>query len=152
MAYCAWKDVAEWLPEDWRSNSDINSAARRILEKEHTLLNARLGERYIVPFTLADNPEAYAWAKVILAKFVCAHALLLARAQEARDPEEQDWAARLLAEANEAIENMVHGEGYLSDAEVNPDEGDVSVEDGYDSLDTTDQEYLEPWFTRQDEW
>ena len=152
MAYCTWDDIRRQLPETFRSDADIENAARQILAFESRDLDTRLGERYVVPFSESENPEAYDWARGILARIVAARALVIARAQEGGEDEATWFADRLLAAANAAIGEAVNGRRYLSDATLSAYEGLIAPEDGYDTLDPADQDRLRPWFRRENEW
>ena len=153
MSYCTWDDARKELPTALQDNSDLAGHADDLIAGEQALLDVRLGERYVVPFVLATSPIAFAWAKKVLGKIVAARAYMSVRSVEG-DEEAATWFPKsLLAEAEAQIERVVSGAASLSDAvEATTTEPEKSAEDGYSYLTTAEQGYLDPWFTRQDEF
>lgn len=150
MSYCTWDDVSKELPAVLQDNADLAGHAEDMIAGEQALLDARLGERYVVPFVLATSPKAFAWAKKVLSKIVAARAYMSVRSVEG-DEEAATWFPKaLLASAEAEIERAVEGGAALSDAVEETDEPERNPEDGYSDLTTTEQGYIAPWFKRQD--
>lgn len=151
--YCDWDDVRLELPSALADNADLSNHATDMIPGEQALLDARLGERYVVPFVAATSPIAFAWATKVLARIVAARAYMSVRAVEG-DEEAATWFPKaLLAQAEAEIERVAGGEASLSDAvEATATEPEKTAEDGYSYLTTTEQGYIAPWFKRQDEW
>ncbi len=153
MAYATWTEVQKYLPPDSRNSEALENLAADLLDAEYRSINAKLGERYIVPFILADSPTAYALAKDLNAKFVAAKAMIAVRALQGDEDTATWYPDRLLEEANAALEQAAAGALYLSDAILSTTEGtEFRATDGYSDLSTTEQGYIDPWFERHDTW
>jgi len=153
MAYATWTEVQKYLPPDSQKSEALENKAAELLAPEYRSINARLGERYVVPLTLADHPNAYAWATDLHAKFVAAKAMVAVRSLQGQEDGATWYPDRLLEEAEKDLQDAVEGRISLTDAvESSTEGGEFQAHDGYSDLTTTEQGYLEPWFTRHDTW
>jgi hypothetical protein len=153
IAYAEWADVQTFLPPDSQNSTALENAATVLLPVEYRAINARLGERFVVPFVLATQPNAYAWAKDINAKIVAAKAMLAVRSPQGEEDGASWYPDRLLAEANAALDAAASGNLYLSDATLSTTEAtETRATDGYSDLSSTEQGYIAPWFERHDTW
>jgi len=150
--YAEWSDIREYVPEEYRDEADLRSTATNLQQGCEDEIEDSLRSRWSMPVTLAANPKAYATVKDLCAKLTAARALIEWRASD--DPEEPAtwYADRMIADVRQALAEYQDGTRTFSDASPVSDGGGQDVEDGYDDLTTTEQTYLEPWFSRSDEW
>lgn len=151
MAYATTPLIRQHLPGKWRDDAELRARVDDVQAAAEDDVENALSVHYTVPVTVATSPNAYAVVQRLCARLVAARALLNHRSMDAQDAV---WYARELeAEVLAQLAAYRKGEALLpDDAVVNPDPPGVNADDGYDSLTTTQQNSIEPWFTRAKVW
>jgi len=149
MSYATVADVEARLPRTVRSEGEYLDFLAARLEQTYQDLNGRLSDRYSTPVSQTTSPEFYSLLQGLQADLVAADVIEYVR-EAADDGEAALWYARQLRErATDLLDRLAAGSGAPDDA-VLLDAG--GIDDGYDALDSEDQDALEPFFKRSDVW
>ena len=133
--YADWQQVKEHV-QDFEAQPDTARMNTAIGWAED-YFDGRLRERYTVPFTSGDNPNAWALARRIVALWAAAKYLINRRQEEADEDTVMWYPRQLVADGDALFEQFISGTPP-SDAEVASDEFSELVHDGYS--DRTDQQ------------
>jgi len=149
--YADWADIEEHIPSGFQGNVDLRNYGTTVQQACEDLVTGMLGTVYSLPVTSAANPIAYRRIVSLCARLTAARALQWFHAND--DPEERNaHADGLEKQVMDELARILSGEDELSDASVATDGPGLDPEDGYDSLTSTEQDYLDAWFARSDEW
>jgi len=149
--YATWDDIRAHLPATFQSHDGLREAADDKQEAAEDMIVGMLGTIYTFPLTTADNPVAYRRVASLCARLTAARALKWFHADdmpEAVNAHAKDLEEEVMAE----LRRLIRGEDELTDAGVADDGPGTDIEDGYDGLTETEQDDLEPWFSRGDTW
>lgn len=152
MAYATMALVRDYLPARWRDDAELRARVEDVQPAAEDDVETALSARYTVPLVVGTSPNAYAVVQRLCARLVAARAIMAHRAQDV--DEQAAWYARdLERQVLRQLDAYQKGNALLpSDAVVNPDPPGVNADDGYDDLTTTQQESIEPFFSRSKVW
>jgi len=116
--YISWQDAKQHL--DDRVYDDVNIIRLQAnVTAAEAKFDAAMARQFDVPFTEADNPEAFALAKIICAMWAASDYIIAE--QQVQGNEAQMWYARKLRADADNLQKMFYLRHHPGDAAPEPD-------------------------------